>query len=110
MRESIEEAFWNLVDQKWRDALNVAAAEPLAWGAGGGGKGAPQDSARREAAKGPKAGAAAVHMTGVDGRRHRQGDSGRACVFKDVMGCTAAHLPWLCKVFGKLPAEERGRG
>jgi hypothetical protein len=107
MREAIEEAFWNFVDQKWRDALNVAAAEPPAWGAGGGGKGAPQDGARREAAKGPKAGAAAVHVTGTDGKRHRQGDSGRACVFKDVMGCMTAHPPWLCKVFGKLPAGER---
>jgi hypothetical protein len=29
------------------------------------------------------------------------------CVFKDVMGCTGAHPPWLCKVFGKLPARER---
>jgi hypothetical protein len=28
-------------------------------------------------------------------------------VFKDVMGCTGAHPPWLCKVFGKLPAKER---
>jgi hypothetical protein len=28
MREAIEEAFWSFVDQKWRDALNVAAAEP----------------------------------------------------------------------------------
>jgi hypothetical protein len=33
MREAIEEAFWNFVDQKWRDALNVAAAEPPTWGA-----------------------------------------------------------------------------
>ncbi len=33
-REATEEAFWNFVDQKWRDALNVAAAEPLAWGGG----------------------------------------------------------------------------
>ncbi len=82
----------------------MAAAEPPAWGAGGGGRAAPQDSARKEAAK---AGAAAVHVTGVDGRRHCQGDSGRTCVFKDVMGCTAAHPPWLCKVFGKLPAGER---
>ncbi len=32
MREATEEAFWNFVDQKWRDALNVAAAEPPAWG------------------------------------------------------------------------------
>jgi hypothetical protein len=28
-------------------------------------------------------------------------------MFKDVMGCTAAHPPWLCKVFGGLPAGER---
>jgi hypothetical protein len=107
VREAIEEAFWNFVDQKWRDALNVAAAEPPAWGAGGGGRAVPQDSAKKEATKLGKAGAAAVHVTGVDGKRHRQGDSGRTCVFKDVMGCTAAHPPWLCKVFGRLPAGER---
>jgi hypothetical protein len=107
MREAIEEAFWNFVDQKWQDALNIAAAEPPAWGAGSGGRAPPTDGARREPAKGSKAGAAAVHITGVDGRRHRQGDSGRTCIFKDVMGCTAAHPPWLCKVFGKLPAGER---
>jgi hypothetical protein len=107
MREAIEEAFWNFVDQKWQDALNVAAAEPMAWGAGGGGRTAPQDSASREVAKPAKAGSAAVHVAGVDGKRHRQGDSGRTCVFKDVMGCTAAHPPWLCKVFWRLPAGER---
>jgi hypothetical protein len=107
MREAIEEAFWNFVDQKWGDALNVAAAEPLAWGAGGGGRAVSQDSAKKEAAKPGKAGAAAVHVTGIDGKRHCQGDSGRTCVFKDVMGCTAAHPPWLCKVFGRLPAGER---
>ncbi len=66
MREAIEKAFWNFVDQKWRDALNVAAAELPAWGAGGGGRTAPQDSARKEAAKPAKAGAAAVHIAGVD--------------------------------------------
>jgi hypothetical protein len=41
MREAVEEAFWNFVDQKWRDALNVAAAEPPAWGAGSGVRTAP---------------------------------------------------------------------
>jgi hypothetical protein len=107
MKEAVEEAFWNFMDQKWRDALNVAAAKPPAWGAGGGGRTAPQDGGRKEAAKLAKAGAAAVHVTGGDGKRHRQGDSGRTCVFKEVMGCTAAHPPWLCKVSGKLPAGER---
>jgi hypothetical protein len=93
MRGAIKEAFWNFVDQKWRDALNVAAAEPTAWGARGGGRATPQDSARNEAAKPVKAGAAAVHTTRADGRRPRQGDSGRTCVFKDVMGCMAGHPP-----------------
>ncbi len=107
MREAVEEAFWNFVDQKWRDALNIAAAESPAWGAGSGGRAPPSDGARREPTKGSKASAAAVHLTGVDGKRHRQGDGGRACIFKDVMGCTVAHPPWLCKVFRKLPAGER---
>ncbi len=48
-----------------------------------------------------------MHVTGIDGKRHRQGDSGRTCVFKEVMGCSATHPPWHCKVFGKLPAKER---
>ncbi len=107
MREAIEEAFWNFMDQKWRDALNVAAAEPPAWGTGGGGRATPQDGAKKEATKLVKAGAAAVHVTGVDGKRHRQGESGQTCVFKEVMGCPAMHPLWLCKVFGKLPAGER---
>jgi hypothetical protein len=106
MREAIEEAFWNFVDQKWRDALNVAAAEPPVWGAGGRGRPTPQDG-KKEAAKLAKAGAAAVHVTGVDEKRLCQGDSGRTCVFKDVMGCPGMHPPWLCKVLGGLPAGER---
>ncbi len=48
-----------------------------------------------------------MHVTGVDGKWHRQGDSGRTCVFKEVMVCPAMHPPWLCKVFGRLPAGER---
>ncbi len=100
MREAIEEAFWNFVDQKWRDALNVAAAEPLAWGAGSGGRAAPQDGGKRGGAtEATKLAKAAVHVTGIDGKRHRQGDSGRTCVFKEVMGCSITHPPWHCKVF-----------
>ncbi len=108
MREAIEEAFWNFVDQKWRDALNVAAAEPPTWGAGSGGRAAhPEGRKKGGAAEATKLAKAAVHITGIDGKRHRQGDSGRTCVFKDVMGCPGTHPPWHCKVFGKLPARER---
>jgi hypothetical protein len=50
---------------------------------------------------------AAMHVTGIDGKRPRQGDSGWTCVVKEVMGCPGTHPPWHCKVFGKLPARER---
>jgi hypothetical protein len=83
MRKAVEEAFWNFVDQKWRDALNVAAAEPPAWGAGSGGRTAPQDNGRKEATKLAKAGAAAVHVTGLTGSgTARVTAAGRACLRK----------------------------
>jgi hypothetical protein len=107
IRESPEEAFWCFVDQKWRDALNVAAAEPPAWGAGAGARGSFQDGSKKEPARPGKPGAAAVHVTEIEGRRPRQGDRGRACIFKGVMGCTGTHPPWFCRAFGKLPAKER---
>jgi hypothetical protein len=50
---------------------------------------------------------ASVHVTGIDGKRHRQGDSGRRCIFADVMGCQGTHHPWHCRVFGKMQAKER---
>jgi hypothetical protein len=73
IRQSIDEAFWNFVDQKWRDALNVAAAEPSSWGAGSGGRVSFQDR-RKEATKLAKAGAVAVHVLEAGGKRNRQGD------------------------------------
>ncbi len=108
MREAIEEAFWNFVDQKWRDALNVAAAEPPVWGTRGGGKTAHQDNAKKVATKPAKASAAAVHVTGVDGKRLRQVGSGRACVFKEVMGCPATHPPGSARCSGSCqPGREK---
>jgi hypothetical protein len=106
MREAIEEAFWSFVDQKWRDALNVAAAEPPSWGTGSG-KGAPQEGDRRGMAEAKKLAQASVHVTGLDGKCHRQGDSGRRCIFADVMGSLGTHPPWHCKVFGRIQAKER---
>jgi hypothetical protein len=107
IRETTEEAFWNFVDQKWRDAINVAAAEPSAWGTGGGARVSFQDGGRKEPTKPGKPGAAAVHVTKAEGRRPRQGDRGRVCIFKGVMGCTGTHPPWFCRSFGRLPAKER---
>jgi hypothetical protein len=109
MREAIEEAFWNFIDQKWRDALNVAAAGPPSWGSGGG-RSVPQEGEKKGgAAEAKKLAKAAVHVTGLDGRRHRQGDSGRACMFKDVMGCQGTHPPGIAKCSGSC-RPKRGRG
>jgi hypothetical protein len=46
-------------------------------------------------------------VTGVGRKRHRQGDSGRRCIFADVMGCSGQHPPWNCKLFGNIRAKER---
>ncbi len=55
-RETTEEAFWNFVDQKWRDALNVAAAEPPVWGAGSGARVPPQSRGKKGAHQARQAG------------------------------------------------------
>ncbi len=65
----------------------------------------PENGEKGGAAKAVKSAKAAVHVTEVDGRRHRQGDGSWTCVFKDVMGCQGTHPPWHCNVFGKLPVK-----
>jgi hypothetical protein len=106
MREAIEEAFWSFMDQKWRDALNVAAVEPVGWGAGGG-RGTTHEADRKGAAEAKKLAQATVHVTGVEGKCQRQGDSGRRCIFADVLGCSGQHPPWNCKLFGNIRDKER---
>jgi hypothetical protein len=108
MREAIEEAFWSFIDQKWRDALNVTAAEPPSWGAGSV-RGTPQEGGKKGgAAEAAKRAKAAMHVVGADGKRPRQGDGSRACMFRDVMGCQGMHPLWHCNVFGSCrPKRER---
>jgi hypothetical protein len=55
MRDTIEEAFWNFIDQKWRDALNVAAAEPPSWGTGGWKERPPGRREKRRSGRGREA-------------------------------------------------------
>jgi hypothetical protein len=85
MREAIEEAFWTFVDQKWRDALNVAAAEPPAWGPGGS-RTATYEPDRKEAAK--RLAQAAIHVTAAEGRPQQQAEGGKRCIFTEVLGCS----------------------
>ncbi len=91
MREAIEEAFWGFVDQKWRDALNVAAAEPAGWGARGGRTATHKTDKRGPAEAARKLAQAAIHMTAADGKPQRQGESGRWCIFADMLGCSGRH-------------------
>jgi hypothetical protein len=108
IRENPEEAFWSFVDQKWKDALNVAAAEPSAWGTGAGTRVSFQDTSKKEPAKPGKPGAAAVHVTEAEGRRPRQGDRAWVCIFKGVMGCTGTHPPLVLQ--GIREAAGQGEG
>ncbi len=62
---------------------------------------------RRGVTEAKKLAQAAVHVTGADGKRPRQGDSGRRYIFADVMGCLGLHPPWHCKLFGRIQAKER---
>jgi hypothetical protein len=104
MREAIEEAFWSFIDQKWRDALNVAAAEPVGWGTGGG-RGAMHETDKRGSAEAKKLAQAAIHVAAADGKPQQQGDGGRWCIFADVLGCAGRHPPWNCKRFGNIRAK-----
>jgi hypothetical protein len=101
MREAIEEAFWSFVDQKWKDALNVAAAEPVGWGAGGG-RAATHEADKRGSAEAKKLAQAAIHVAAVDGKPQQQGDSGKQCIFADVLGCSGRHPAWNCGHFRNI--------
>ncbi len=57
----IEDAFWTFIDQKWKNSLNVAAAEPAGWDQGdsfsrGAGATRKEDQDRQGVKKAPAAG------------------------------------------------------
>ncbi len=54
MREAIEEAFWNFVDQKWRDALNVAARNHRHGESGEEGRVHPRTAQKGKRPRGPR--------------------------------------------------------
>jgi hypothetical protein len=106
-----EEAFWTFMDQKWRDGLNVAAAEPASWGQGGSMNRLPgtdkKDHLGRAEAK--KLATAAIHVTTTDKKPATPSGDHRRCKFADVLGCPGQHAPWRCRAFGSIRLEQRAR-
>jgi hypothetical protein len=65
----IEDAFWNFVDQKWNDSLNVAAAELASWDQGADHRRGPDGHKKGEGEKpaAKKAPITGVHTATVSG-------------------------------------------
>jgi hypothetical protein len=107
----VEDAFWTFVDQKWKDSLNVAAAEPAWWDQGGNnsrGVGfARKEEQDKQGVK--KAPAAGVHVALAGGSQVTSGRAQKRCKFTDVAGFTGSHSPWLCRAFGDKAPEERSK-
>jgi hypothetical protein len=68
----------------------VAAAEPAAWGLGGG-RAATHEPDRKGAAETAKRLAQAViHVASTDGSPQQQAEGGRRCIFTEVLGVLGA--------------------
>jgi hypothetical protein len=107
----VEDAFWAFIDQKWRDSLNVAAAEPAGWDQGGeprkGVKATGGGEQEKQAVK--KAAPAGVHVAMIDNSQAAPSRAQKRCKFAELAGFTGSHPPWLCKVFKDKSPEERNR-
>jgi hypothetical protein len=97
IRGAVEEAFWTFVDQRWRDALNVAAAEPAGWNAGSSGTGTHGTDRKGPAEAAKKFSHATIHVAAVVEKPPQAGGSGKRCMFVDVLGCPEHHAPWKCR-------------
>jgi hypothetical protein len=60
-----------------------------------------------EAAK--KLSHAAIHVAAAEEKLPQAEESGKRCIFADVLRCCRRHAPWKCEVFGRMRAEERAR-
>ncbi len=95
------------MDQKWTDALNVAAAEPAGWGTGSGRAVAHESDKRGPAEAARKLAQAAIHVAAAEGRPQQHGEGGKRCIFADVLGCAGQHPSWKCGHSGNIRAKER---
>jgi hypothetical protein len=105
------------VDQKWRDSLNEAAAEPTQADYGAEFKktadGTRRGETDRQFEKGLTAGVNAVTMD-IKERENKVAPRTRErgpwrCKFSEITGCTGSHPPWLCEAFGDKTPKERSR-
>jgi hypothetical protein len=97
-RGPVEDAFWAFIDKKWKDSLNVAAAEPAGWDQGGGySRGVGTIKKEEQDKQGVKrAPAAGVHVALAGSSQVTPGRTQKRCKFADVAaGCTGSHPPWL---------------
>jgi hypothetical protein len=90
----VEDAIWTFIDQKWKDSLNVAAAEPARWDQGGsfsrGARVVRKEDQDKQGVK--KAPAAGVHVALATGGQATSSWPQKRCKFADVAGY-AGSLP-----------------
>jgi hypothetical protein len=99
----MEDAFWAFVDQKWRDSLNVTAAEPAGWD-----QGADYRKGVEAARKGEQ-GRQAARWGPCGHGRAAPSRAPKKCKFAELVGCTGSHPPWLSKAFGDKAPKERDK-
>ncbi len=109
IRGAAEEAFWTFVDQKWRDARNVAAAEPIGWNNGSSRIGIHGADRRGAAEAARKPSHVAIHVAAVEEKPPQAGGGSKRCMFAGALGCPGQHAPWKCGAFGSIRAEERAK-
>ncbi len=104
----MEDAFWTFIDQKWKDSLNVAAAEPAGWDQGGTFNRWPGIAKKEEQDKPgiKKIPSAGIHVAVATGGQATSGRPTKKCKFADIMDCAGIHPPWQCRVFRDKTTEE----
>ncbi len=114
IRGDLEMAFEVYVERKWKDALNVAAAEPQAWEA---------DTAKRDRgyqekpAWGKPSGEKLTRIVRKSTRlagaanvvTYQSPSKGRRCKFQDFTGCSGNHAAAFCSKLRVLDPETKQR-
>jgi hypothetical protein len=103
VRDEIEEAFERFEEQKWKDGLNVAAAELFSWEAKGTRPGRPAvekqaGNPKKPWGKGTNTGVAAVEAAPGGNRK-------RKCHFFQSLGCKKGHPAFMCDLL-KGPGQK----